>query len=349
MGLNLMRGASIRGLMAAACALLMMPALAAQSALKIVVIAGEDGINVIQQNTAVAPIVEVRDRNDQPVAGAVVTFTLGNTRNATLQGGARTVSTVTDRAGRTTTALTPGREGRFDIQVRATHQGRTATARISQTNVATTAQASALQAAAAGGAAAGAGGGLSGVVIGGVVAGGAVGGVVAARELTREDSGDLPLPRTLTATYSVAGTLVAARAGLPNCSIPYTESGSLQITLETLTNGAYSGTATLTETDNIPLTTCVFSSNEFFTLTATSVSRTFTGTISGPDTQLSFTASLPIADGRIDVTFVGAMDGEAIAGTYTRLYARSFVTTQTQNQPLTNNWRVDLTVPLALR
>ena len=45
-----------------------------QSNLKIVVIAGEGAVNVIQQKTAVAPIVEVRDRNDQPVAGVVVTF-----------------------------------------------------------------------------------------------------------------------------------------------------------------------------------------------------------------------------------------------------------------------------------
>jgi hypothetical protein len=39
-------------------------------ALRIVVIAGEHAVNIVQQKSAVAPIVEVGDRNDQPVAGA---------------------------------------------------------------------------------------------------------------------------------------------------------------------------------------------------------------------------------------------------------------------------------------
>jgi hypothetical protein len=36
--------------------------------LKIVVIDGEGAVNIIQQQSAVAPVVEVRDRNDQPDA-----------------------------------------------------------------------------------------------------------------------------------------------------------------------------------------------------------------------------------------------------------------------------------------
>src|SRR5262245_60598590 len=42
------------------------------AALQIVVIAGEGAVNIVQQKTAIAPVVEVRDRNDQPVAGAVI-------------------------------------------------------------------------------------------------------------------------------------------------------------------------------------------------------------------------------------------------------------------------------------
>jgi hypothetical protein len=41
---------------------------AQSAALRIVVIAGEDAVNVIQQRTATAPVVEVRDANNQPVA-----------------------------------------------------------------------------------------------------------------------------------------------------------------------------------------------------------------------------------------------------------------------------------------
>ena len=47
------------------------------SSLKIVVLEGEGAVNIIQQKTAVRPLVEVRDRNNLPVAGASVTFTIG--------------------------------------------------------------------------------------------------------------------------------------------------------------------------------------------------------------------------------------------------------------------------------
>jgi hypothetical protein len=42
--------------------------------LKIVVIEGEGGVNIIDKKTAVRPVVEVRDRNDLPVAGVAVRF-----------------------------------------------------------------------------------------------------------------------------------------------------------------------------------------------------------------------------------------------------------------------------------
>ena len=45
--------------------------------LQIVVIAGERNVNIIGQGTAVATLVEVRDRNDLPVSGAAVLFLLG--------------------------------------------------------------------------------------------------------------------------------------------------------------------------------------------------------------------------------------------------------------------------------
>ena len=49
---------------------------AAQPALRVVVIEGEDAVNIIQQKTAVRPVVEVRDRNNLPVPGAMVTFSI---------------------------------------------------------------------------------------------------------------------------------------------------------------------------------------------------------------------------------------------------------------------------------
>src|SRR5262245_52529650 len=53
---------------------------AAPPGLKILVLEGEGAVNIIQQETAVTPIVEVRDRNDQPVSGAVVRFAISKGR-----------------------------------------------------------------------------------------------------------------------------------------------------------------------------------------------------------------------------------------------------------------------------
>lgn len=108
--------------------------------LQIVVIAGEDAVNVIQQQTAVAPIVEVRDENKQPVAGAIVTFTVRG-GNATLGGGS-TMTATTNVAGRAAASqLTASAPGAVRIDVVATAHGQTASATITQTNYATAAQA----------------------------------------------------------------------------------------------------------------------------------------------------------------------------------------------------------------
>src|ERR1051325_8556866 len=108
--------------------------------LRIAVIAGEDAVNIIQQKTAGAPLVEVRDRNKQPVAGALVTFSIEGGKAATF-GGASTLTVATNAAGQAAvTGLTPSAAGAFQIQVSAAFQGQVATATIAQTNVMTAAQ-----------------------------------------------------------------------------------------------------------------------------------------------------------------------------------------------------------------
>lgn len=141
-------------------------------ALKIVVIQGEDAVNVVQQKTAVAPIIEVRDRNDLPVAGATVVFTVNGSGGATFTG-AQTFSVVTNAAGQATAAgLTPTAAGVINISATATFQGQTATFAISQSNVLTAPSANA---AGAGGASTGGGIGLGKVIaiVGGIGAAGA--------------------------------------------------------------------------------------------------------------------------------------------------------------------------------
>jgi hypothetical protein len=150
-------------------------------ALRIVVISGEDAVHIIGQKTAVAPLVEVRDRNNQPIAGAVVTFTIDGGKNAAFAGGSQTLTVTTNAAGRAATStLTPLNSGSFQIQVQAAYQGQTAAATIAQTNVLTAAQA----AAAAGGAG---GGGIGGLTIAGIVGG--IGAAVAVAATTLSGSG----------------------------------------------------------------------------------------------------------------------------------------------------------------
>lgn len=93
------------------------------SALTIVVIEGEDAVNVIQQRTAVAPVVEVRDKNGQPVSGAIVTFSVRSGRAAF--NGARTLTVATNAAGRAAaTGLTPTGAGASRLAPRLPSKGR---------------------------------------------------------------------------------------------------------------------------------------------------------------------------------------------------------------------------------
>jgi len=153
--------------------------------LRIAVIAGEGAVNIIQQKTAVAPIVEVRDRNNLPVAGATVTFSVGG--SGASFGTGSTLTVVTNAAGQATAAgLTPTAAGALQINVTAAFQGQVASAAIAQTNFATAAQAAAAAGSSSGasgataaGAGAGTGGGISATTIG-IVGAAAAGGAVAA-------------------------------------------------------------------------------------------------------------------------------------------------------------------------
>lgn len=115
--------------------------------LKISVLEGEDGVNIIQQKTAVQPIVEVRDKNNLPVAGVTVTFTVLATGAsgglpAAFGNGASRVGVITDGAGHATVSgLQPMSDGSFNLGVEASMNGQTASTTITQTNFQTAADA----------------------------------------------------------------------------------------------------------------------------------------------------------------------------------------------------------------
>ena len=187
---------SFRAVAVAVCALVAgAPAVESAAAqdgdLRIVVLEGEDSVNIIEQGTAVPTLVEVRDRNDLPVAGASVLFLLGEGGTATLNAGLQQVALTTNALGQAAVTVNPVASGAVQLSVNATFQGQTAAAAIVQTNFATAAEAAAAGVSATGGgtgagaaAGGGAGGGLgTGAVVGiaGAAAGAAVGVGVATR------------------------------------------------------------------------------------------------------------------------------------------------------------------------
>jgi len=120
--------------------------------LKIVVLAGKGGVNIIETKTAVEPVVEVRDEKNLPVAGAHVVFAAPETQaHVTFAHGSFTYTTITDARGRAAVhVIRPIGLGRFEISVTVSLKDQTVTTAIRQTNYATVAAAKAATAAAAG-------------------------------------------------------------------------------------------------------------------------------------------------------------------------------------------------------
>ncbi len=308
--------------------------LAAQNAgLRIVVIEGEDGVNIIQQKTAVRPVVEVRDRNNLPVPGVLVTFSIEGGKAATF-GGASTLTVATNAAGQAAVSgLTPSVAGAFQIQVSAAVQGQVVTASIAQTNVLTAAQAAAASASAAGGsstasgASGGAGGGTSGAAGGAAGGGGlsattigivgaAVGGgaLVATQVVAKEESA----PSSFSGPFT--GQIVSTIVGVETCVVTRTVTATMQVTFDSQSATAVSGKGEFSGTDAVISQTCAGptstgSFRQAFTLTGSPASLSFreSRTTSGP---ADFDATQTVTS-TTNVSFQGSLSGGVITGTLT--------------------------------
>jgi hypothetical protein len=301
--------------------------------LRVVVIEGEDAVNIIQQKTAVRPVVEVRDRNNLPVSGALVTFSIEGGKAASF-GGASTLTVATNAAGQAAvTGLTPSAAGAFQIQVSAAFQGQVATATIAQTNVMTAAQAAAAGAASSGSAGSGAGGagsggaggggaggaaggsgGLSATTVG-VVGAAVAGGAVAATQIAKsEESGD---SNTFTGSFSgpVVSTILSRNAG-NSCTISRSVTGTAILKFDRNDGTNVSGRLEVQGTDTVVSAGCPvvspstpFSGSTTVTGTVTafrgSESRSETGAgVSGETIQSTST-----------MFFEGSLSGNTVTGT----------------------------------
>ncbi|MBK5294575.1 MAG: hypothetical protein JJE04_23205 [Acidobacteriia bacterium] len=109
-----------------------------QGALKISTLEGEGAKNNTRARTAVAPVVEVKDADDKPVAGAEVVFQLPPVGpSGAFNGWLKSQTVRTNEKGvATVTGYTPNSEqGRFNIKVTAASGAQTGSAVIAQSNV----------------------------------------------------------------------------------------------------------------------------------------------------------------------------------------------------------------------
>ena len=156
-------------------------------ALNITIIEGEGAINNIKGRVNRDPVIQVEDENHRPIAGAAVVFFLPNQGpGGVFANGTKTLAITTDAQGRATAAGIQRNNISGQMQIRATASfgGQTASAVITQTNIA------------------GGGPGLSTtakVLIGAGLVGGAVAGAVAATRGGGGSSSTTTPPITITA------------------------------------------------------------------------------------------------------------------------------------------------------
>jgi hypothetical protein len=109
------------------------------SAITIKVLEGNGAINNISRRTAYAPLVQVVDRDNHPLAQIPVTFIVPAIGpGARFSDGGTTLTVTTDQEGKAVArGLTPNSTpGAFEIRVTAVYQGRMARAIVNQTNAA---------------------------------------------------------------------------------------------------------------------------------------------------------------------------------------------------------------------
>jgi hypothetical protein len=305
-------------------------------ALRIVVIEGEGAVNIIQQKTAVRPLVEVRDRNNVPVAGATVTFAISGGQPAAFAGGLQTLTVTTNAAGQAAAGgLNALSSGAFQIQVQAAYQGQIATAAISQTNFATAAAAAQAGSAAgaggtggstsgAAGGAAGGGGGISGTTLG-IVGAAVAGGAVAATQIGGggEEGSNTTTggsQRTFTGVISgqfVMTTTTASSTTSVTCVSTRSINANITITLrDGNTNGQLQTTGTNQEIS-------VTGSPQCSGLANPTVPFNIAGDVTGGPGNLTFqvetsASSTSPAEVTVIVTrkFTGSLSGDSITGTF---------------------------------
>jgi PKD repeat protein len=129
----------MKRLVLACCVGLLVPVPArAADDLRVIVIDGDEAANIVADKLAAIPVIEVRDKDDRRVSGAVVRFAIRKTRDrliAAFRNGQSEVRTLTDASGQASSSgITPLEPGSFEIDVDVRYPGQSGKAVIRQTN-----------------------------------------------------------------------------------------------------------------------------------------------------------------------------------------------------------------------
>jgi len=105
---------------------------------KLVILRGEGAQSNLKKGRATKEVVEVRDRNDKPVGGVLLTFTLPrNGAGGTFVDGGQVTTVTTNNAGQATVTFQPnGVAGSYNIEVSGNVNGQPVNGQIAQANVA---------------------------------------------------------------------------------------------------------------------------------------------------------------------------------------------------------------------
>lgn len=108
-----------------------------QQRFQLVVLRGEDAQNNIKKGRATKAVVEVRDRNNKPVAGAAVLFLLPDTGpGGSFVGGTQTASVTTNSLGQASVTYKPNNvPGKFNMKVTVRNGQNETSISVPQTNL----------------------------------------------------------------------------------------------------------------------------------------------------------------------------------------------------------------------
>jgi hypothetical protein len=128
----------MRSVIAALCSIAVLAAQQPEPPYQLIVLRGENAQNNVKKGRATKQVVEVRDRNNKPVAGVLLTFSLPKSgASGVFVDGSQVTTVTTGPTGQAAVTMQPNSvAGSFNIEVSGNVGGQPVNGQIAQTNAA---------------------------------------------------------------------------------------------------------------------------------------------------------------------------------------------------------------------